>query len=264
MLKCFLFVLLLLLSDFTQAQNSGLKSTVLLKGRVVNQRNFSPIETKFNLISEDGKKIQVKSSSDGVFTIPISNSGNYSIQSDNWLCIDPPIINIHVTEKYSEKEVTLYFLQFEPGITLKKTIGFDLETKHLTKLGKESLDFIYELNKSVPKLFFSIHLHINENYFQPITKTIKEGKKSKKITISARQQAEELANEITPEVIKYLKSIGFPERKYKILVEYHKEPTVENKSKKSKQKSSAPKTHVTPNLEIKIDSILKTDLENKK
>lgn len=264
MSRVFIFLLILFYPILALSQSSGIKTTVLLKGRVVNQKNLSPIETKFYLVAEDGKKIQVKSTSDGSFSIPISIGGNYKIQSDNWLCTDPISISINLGDRYAEKEVTLYFLPFEPGLTLKKIYGFEVPTKHLTTEGKEALSFLNELNKTVPKLFFSIILYINEGYFHSQTKTITEGKKKKKVTVSARQQAEEFANDITLGIKEYLNSIGMPERKYKIHFVLFNEGTTGTKAKKEKGKETKVLTQVrkTSNLEIKIDSISKTDLEN--
>ncbi|MCX7909187.1 MAG: hypothetical protein N2560_06700 [Ignavibacteria bacterium] len=260
----FLIVVAIFCTFFAFAQNSGTKSTVLLKGRVVNQKTLSPIETKFFLIDNTGKKIPIKSSSDGTFSIPLSNSGKYNIQSDNFFCLDPLSIDIVVRESYSEKEVTLFFLPYEPGLTLKKTHGFDQITKELTPEGKDALTFISELNKNVHKLFFSIYLKIDESYYQPKTKTIQEGKKKKKITISQREQAETFSNELMGLIKSFLNSFNLPERRYKIVVEYVKNTTQATKTKKGKTKEPEPNYRRFPNLEIKIDSILKTDLDNTK
>lgn len=258
-----LFLFIVFCSTLALSQSSGIKTTVLLKGRVVNQKNLSPIETKFFLVAEDGKKIQIKSSNDGTFSIPISSSGNYKVSSDNWLCIEPTSILINLGERYTEKEVTLYFLPFEPGLTLKKVYGFDIATKHLTQEGKEALAFLNELNKSVPKLFFSLILYVNESNFHQQTKTITEGKKKRKVIITARQQAEEFGSELSSSIKDFLNSLGMPERKYKIHLEFINDAPVVAKSKKGKGTETKPQTlRKASNLEIRIDSILKTEIEN--
>ncbi len=267
MKKLFFACCLLIFAFFSSfAQNSGIKSTVLLKGRILNFKTFAPIETRFFLVGEDGKKIQVKSANDGTFTIPISSSGNYSIQSDNWICVEPIKINISVGSNYTEREVTFYFLPLESGLSLKKVVGFKEPSANFTLEGKEALNYICELNKLTPKLFFDIIIRIDETHFKDQTQTIVEGKKKKKIKITSRQQAEEFAKELLTSIKEYLASQKLPERKYSINVEYYrgKAPLSSTKKGKGKEKiGNTPQTRVD-NLEIKIQTIIKTDLENTK
>lgn len=257
----FALFLFIFLNFSSFAQNSGLKSTVLMKGRVINFKTLAPIETKFFIVSEDGKKIQVKSANDGSFSIPISTSGTYSIQSENWICVDPVNIEISVGQSYSEKEVTIYFIPYESGLILKKVYGFSEFNKGLTDEGKNALSYICKLNKTTPKLYFSIILRVNESFFKDQSTTVKEGKKKKKIVISARQQAERFAQELILEIKEFLATQKLPERKYAINVEYYSESIKTTKTKKGNISNSSQRKD---NLEIKIETVLKTDLPNSK
>jgi hypothetical protein len=262
MLKNFFLIVLLLCYSFASfSQNSGIKSTVLLKGRVVNYKTLSPIETKFYLVNNNGKKLQVKSSSDGSYAIPLNTSGDYRILADNWLCIEPLNINIQVGESYYEKEATIYLIPFEPGLSLRKVVGFDQDTKQLTGEGKELLLYIRDLNKHLPKLSFLIKININEGIYKAERKTILEGKKKKSILVTPRQQAEEAANEISESIKAYLNSLGLPERKYKFSINYINEPIAQSSNKKKPAKSSS-KNSPNQNLEIIIDAVLNTDIQN--
>lgn len=264
-LTIFLVFYLLLSISTTFSQNSGIKSTVLLKGRVFNYKNSTPLETKFFLVQNDGKKIQVKSSSDGSFFIPISTSGEYLVQSDNWLCIDPLTIDITVGEQYAEKDVVLHFLPFEAGLVLKKVNGFNSNTQELTDAGKEALQYICKLNQFTPKLNFTIKLSIEESQFKTETKVIVEGKKKKKIKISPREKAEEFAKFLIEKINEFLASCKMPQRKFSFQIEYLNTsgtPSVAKKIKKHPSNKREIQKHY--NLEITIGSILKTDIPEKK
>ncbi len=226
---------------------------------------MTPIETKFFLVQNDGKKIQVKSSSDGSFFIPLSSSGEYSVQSDNWLCIDPLTINISIGEQYTEQNVALYFLPFEVGLVLKKVKGFDANTQDLTNAGRDALQFICNLNKFTPKLNYTIKLIIELNQFKSETKTILEGKKKKKITITAKEKAEEFSKTLIEKINQLLVSCKMPERKYSYQVDYITEAESPKGSKKSqKNPGNVRDNKLHHNLEISISGILKTDIQEKK
>ncbi|MGB9851921.1 MAG: hypothetical protein ACPLPX_03540 [Candidatus Kapaibacteriota bacterium] len=256
-------IILLFYGSFSQ--NSGIRPTVLLKGRVLNHKTLAPIETKFYLVGEDGKKIQVNSSNDGSFNIPLSVSGNYLIQADNWICVDPSSINIKVASSYSEQDVTLFFLPFESGLVLKKVQGFSEPFAHLTKEGQDALSLACNLNKSNPKLFFQIVIRVEEGQFKEQTKLISEGKKKKKIKITQRQQAEEFAQALISEIKSFLATNKLPERKYSINVEYISGAKGRKIStQKGKEKKQPTSSFGKENLEIKIETVLRTDLPNSK
>ncbi|MCX7879971.1 MAG: hypothetical protein N2517_04855 [Ignavibacteria bacterium] len=255
------FILNILSFFFLFAQNNSLRATTLLKGKVVERSTNRPLETKFILVDESGKIIKIKTGSDGSFHMPINQAGRYKIFSDDWLALEPEEIEINSTQTYYEKEVVVYILHFKPGQTIKNVIGFGDKPPFLKPEGKKVFTILKELNQYSPKLFFKILLKINESNFTTQTKTIKEGKKNKKIILTPRQQAQELAEKWIEETQNFLNSLKFPKRKYKISVEYLHNP-IKSKAikKKSKEKESF-ETTPEANLEIIIDSILNLDLD---
>jgi len=256
-------LLLIVLVPFCLFSQGGIGSTVLLKGKVINLKNGSPIETKFYLVDGNGKKIQIKTSLDGSYSIPISQSGSYSITSEKWLCVDPIMVNVQVQQNYYEKEQNLYFVPFEPGLSIRKVIAFDKNSAELTAEGKNSLKLLAELSKNNPNLAFNIVIRTNQSIFKKTTKTITEGKKKKKVTITPEQQAQELSERRADAVRQFLTENKMPERIFSFRLEtYSSSQAKQTKTSKGKSKTEKP---VPPqfNLEILIDKILNFDLEKK-
>jgi len=256
-------LLLIVLVPFCLFSQGGIGSTVLLKGKVINLKNGSPIETKFYLVDGNGKKIQIKTSLDGSYSIPISQSGSYSITSEKWMCVDPIMVNVQVQQNYYEKEQNLYFVPFEPGLSIRKVIAFDENSAELTAEGKNSLKLLAELSKNNPNLAFNIVIRTNQSIFKKTTKTISEGKKKKKVTITPEQQAQELSERRADAVRQFLTENKMPERNFSFRLEtYSSSQAKQTKTSKGKSKTEGP---LPPqfNLEILIDKILNFDLEKK-
>jgi outer membrane protein OmpA-like peptidoglycan-associated protein len=254
-------LLLIVLVPFCLFSQGGIGSTVLLKGKVINLKNGSPIETKFYLVDGNGKKIQIKTSLDGSYSIPISQSGSYSITSEKWMCVDPIMVNVQVQQNYYEKEQNLYFVPFEPGLSIRKVIAFDENSAELTAEGKNSLKLLAELSKNNPNLAFNIVIRTNQSIFKKTTKTISEGKK--KVTITPEQQAQELGERRAKAIRQFLTENKMPERNFSFRLEtYSSSQAKQTKTSKGKSKTEGP---VPPqfNLEILIDKILNFDLEKK-
>ena len=242
---------------------SGIGSTVLLKGKVINLQNGSPIETKFYLIGSDGKKVPVKTSTDGSYSIPLSQSGSYFVASEQWLCVEPVNFDIKVLPNYYEKEINLFFVPFEPGLLIRKAFAFEEHSAELTEEGKASLKQLANLSKNNPKLSFSIVIRTNKSIFKKVTKTVTEGKKKKKVVVTPEEQAYELSRKRAESVRNFLSENKMPERNYSFKFEtYSSSGGQQSKTRKTKVKN--PKVAPSEfNLQILIDKILKFDLKER-
>ncbi len=255
----FLFILIPLT---LLGQGGGINSTVLLKGKIYNYQTRSPLEIKFFLIDENGKKIPVKSSNDGSFHIPLNKFGNYVVFAENWLCIDPVALEIQSQQSYYEKEANLFLVPLEPGVSIRKAVAFEESSYDLTNDGKNALNFLATLSKNNPKLSFIIVIRTNQSLFKKTTHTIVKGKKKTKVLVTPEDQAKAISEKRAETIQNLLTELKVPRRNYSFSFEFYSSIDKTTQSKKAKKQQS-PKNAPLQNLEILVDKALKLDLDKK-
>lgn len=255
----FLFILI----PFTLlGQGSGIISSVLLKGKVYNFQTRSPLEIKFFLVDENGKKIPVKSSNDGSFHIPINKSGTYVVFAENWLCLDPVAIEIQSQQNYYEKEVNFFLVPFEPGVSIRKAVAFEESSSDLTIDGQNALKFFANLSKNNPKVSYKIIIRTKQDLFKKLTQTIVKGKKKTKVVVTPKDQALALSEKRAETIQNLLTELKVPRRNYSFSFEFYSSQNKTTPSKKGKKQQSQ-KEPTLPNLEILVDKTLNLDLDKK-
>lgn len=256
MKKVVIFILVfVLLRGFVFAQK-GQGTVILLQGKVLEYRTNEPLQINFFLVSSAGKKIPVKSGSDGSFQIPISQSDSYKILANDWICREPRIIEIAVDDSYSERNINLRFEPFKEDLELGKSFAFLPHQFELQPEGKSLLDEIILYNKVSPKVFFRINIGTDDSYFDKITKIQKVGKKKKKVVITEQQQAQELASFRTQSIKEYLAN-KLPERNYEIVPLEHRNTNLPPKKGKNRKKTTK-QTAISPTSPNMIIVVSKT------
>lgn len=258
MKKVVLFFLVFALISGDVLAQKGQGAVVLLQGKALEYRTNEPLQINFFLVSNDGKKIPVKSGNDGSFQIPINQSDSYRVLANDWICREPKIIEVKINDSYSERNITLFFEYFKEDLELGKSLAFLPHQFELQPEGKNLLDEIILYNKMSPKVFFRINIATDDSYFDKITKTEKVGKKKKKIVITEEQQAQELASSRVQSIKEYLAN-KLPERNYEIVTLGHRNINATSKQGKSKKKATTGQTAistVSPNMIIVISKIM--------
>ncbi len=251
-----LFLVFVLAVGIAFAQK-GQSSVVLLRGKAIEYRTNNPLQINFFLVSSAGKKIPVKSSNDGNFQIPISQSDLYRVVANDWICREPDIIDIKINDNYSEHDLNLLFEPFKENLELGSSLAFLPNQSELQPNGKSLLDEIIFYNKVNPKLFFKISIGTNDSYFKKITKTEKVGKKQRKIIITEQEQAQELASFRIQSIKQYL-ATKLPERNFEIIALPYTNVKVLSKTTKKKKKSTEQTilAQAGPNMTIVISKIM--------
>lgn len=215
----------------------GQGTVILLQGKALRYRTNEPLQINFFLVSNDGKKIPVRSGNDGSFQMPINQSDSYRVLADDWICLEPKMIEVKINDSYSERNINLFFESFAEDLELGKSFAFLPHQFELQPEGKTLLDEIILYNKVSPKVFFRINIATDDSYFNKITKTEKVGKKKKKIVITEDQQAQELAFSRVQSIKEYLAN-KLPQRNYEIIILPHRNTNVSSRQSGSKKKTT--------------------------
>lgn len=245
------FLLLVFCLSFAQ-----IKTVALLKGFVFDKQSHTPIETEFLFVSNFNRFL-VKSSKDGSFHIPISTSGDFFILSKKYFAVEPKFISISVNNSYSEKEVNLFFEPIQNGLVVAEINGFGVDSKQLTPEAEKILNFIAQMNKLNPGIFYRLEVSSNDVSFKTIVRKEKVGKKVKKVILSATEQANELTSQRIQIIRDFISQLQLPQRNLNYVSLPYSPVKLFSKrtSKIRKSKEIYPEQEVK-NLRILVDRVI--------
>lgn len=249
-----LVISLLVIGEVSYSQ---IKSVTLLKGYVLDKQSGNPIEAEFYLVYNSNRYV-VKSSKDGSFQIPINTSGDYFVFSKRFLPIEPKIIPIVVENNYGEKEVKLYFEQIRSGLVISELAGFEKNTSQLNSDFRNYLNYLSQINKLNPGIFFSIEVSANDVTFKTIKRKEKIGNKTSIRTISPAEQANDLIEKRIKSIKDHLYKIKLPERNFQFISLPYSLTKIDKRKKgeKSKKKDQQTLKNNLVNIRILVHRIM--------
>lgn len=127
---------------------SALQTTVMLQGRVLDEKTGQPVIVKYALVSASGKTLKGKSLEDGTFKQVVQSGENYTITFNNYNVVKSTAnFAIPASDKYIEEKKDFSVRVLHPGDQLLSLAAFEKGKPSLTSEARTELEKIVSMLK---------------------------------------------------------------------------------------------------------------------
>ncbi len=259
----YLFTLLIFSSTAIKAQNG---IVVLLQGKITQEGTNTPVGIEFDLISTDGKKLQVKSnSSEGDYQQIIKPGLTYHVIPKGYLLTQQGLsFEIPNYTKYTEVTKNFSVKKIERGLVLNDLTIFDKNKADLTGSDVSQLHDLKDFLLTNIKVSVDIMVNTHDSYFKTTKKKEaykdKKGRtKYKRVKVSTIEQLKELAFQRIENLRNYLLSLNINAKRFNLTDDVNEAVSKSNESKykpKKKKKKRGKSVTEEPIPDIKNTKII--------